>query len=143
MVDLIIYYTLSEFFNLDTKVSKACSFMVGTVYTYYLNKLWTWRHTEKSNKGMLLTFVLIYAVSLVLNVFLNDFCLNNIQKFTVNLNIFTNQKSIDLFSFKGEKFLGFFFATLGSAVLNFVGQKYFVFKTVKLDPKDETNIEVF
>lgn len=143
MVDLIIYYTLSEFFNFDTKVSKACSFMVGTVYTYYLNKLWTWRHTEKSNKGMLLTFVLIYAVSLVLNVFLNDFCLNNIQKFTVNLNIFTNQKSIDLFSFKGEKFLGFFFATLGSAVLNFVGQKYFVFKTVKLDPKDETNIEVF
>ncbi len=142
LVDLIIYYSLTELFQFNTDISKACSFMVGTVYTYYLNKMWTWRYTEKSNRGMVITFVSIYLVSMLINIFVNKLGLTLIPSFEVSLNIQTVDNSTNFFSFKGQKFLAFFFATLASAVINFSGQKFLVFKKVKVDLKDETNIEV-
>lgn len=152
LVDLVIYYFLSDILSLNTDISKAAGFLVGTVYTYYLNKRWTWRYTERSNKGMVAMFGLVYAVSFVFNIFINKYGLIMIPEFIVNLNVRmthepsavvnTTQGSYDIFAIKGNKFLAFFFATLASAVINFLGQKFLVFKHVKLDPKDETNIEV-
>jgi putative flippase GtrA len=144
LVDFIIYYLLSDLLSVQLDVSKAVGFMVGTVYTYFLNKMWTWRHTEKSNKGMVIKFGLVYAVSFVFNILINKYGLVLIDEFDVSLNcnfVKTNELTT-LFSIKGHKFLAFFLATLVSAVINFIGQKFLVFKQVKLDPKDETNIEV-
>lgn len=142
LVDLIIYYTLTEVFKLNTDLSKASSFMIGTVYTYYLNKLWTWRYTERSNKGMVIKFVSIYMFSMLINIFINKMGLVYIPGFEVGINVTTDTFSQNFFSFKGQKFLAFFFATLASAVINFLGQKFIVFNSIKPDPKDETNIEV-
>lgn len=144
LVDFIIYYLLSDLLSVNLDVSKGLGFLVGTVYTYYLNKLWTWKHTEKSNKGMLFKFGLVYAFSFVFNILINKYGLRMLPEFDVNLNLvmLKEQELRPVFSVKGHKFLAFFFATVVSAVINFLGQKFLVFNQVKLDPKDETNIEV-
>jgi len=144
LVDFVIYYLFSDLMGVNTDVSKGLGFMVGTVYTYFLNKRWTWRYTEKSNKGMLLKFGVIYAISFIFNVAINKYGLELIDDFTINFRlIFSDQNTMDLIVLKGDKFLAFFFATLVSAVINFIGQKFFVFNQVQADPKDDTNIEVF
>ncbi len=142
LVDLVIYYFLSDILSLNTDFSKALGFLVGTIYTYFLNKRWTWRHTEKSNKGMVVMFGLVYAVSFVFNILINKYGLLWIPEFKLSLSYDSAASNFDIFAIKGGKFLAFFFATLVSAVINFLGQKFLVFKQVKLDPKDETNIEV-
>jgi hypothetical protein len=147
LVDFVIYYLLSDLLGLNLDLSKAIGFMVGTVYTYYLNKLWTWKYTEKSNKGMLLKFGMVYAVSFIFNILINKYGLKLIPEFDINLTIVTFKDALadkvnTIFSIKGHKFLAFFFATVFSAVINFLGQKFLVFKSSNLDPKDDTNIEV-
>ena len=140
VVDLIIYYTLSEFLKINVNVAKACSFLTGTFYTYYLNKRWTWRMADKGNKGMFLTFVMIYMVSLGLNLLVNHLCLTGFPKFNFDFGITTETQYINFLSFKGNKFLAFFFATLASAFLNFFGQKFLVFKTAKAELEDVLDI---
>ena len=143
LVDFIIYYMMSDLMGINTDLSKAAGFMIGTVYTYFLNKRWTWKYTERSNKGMVLKFGLVYAVSFVFNIFINKYGLEWIADFNINLSLtFSDGNLKNIFSVKGDKFLAFFFATVMSAVINFIGQKFLVFKQVNVDPKDETNIEV-
>jgi putative flippase GtrA len=143
LVDLVIYYFMSDILSLNTDISKASGFLVGTVYTYYLNKMWTWRYTEKSNKGMVFMFGLVYGISFVFNILINKFGLVLIPEFEVSLKIDSASWHYDIFAIKGGKFLAFFIATITSAIINFLGQKFLVFNKVKFDPKDETNIEVF
>lgn len=143
LVDFIIYYLLSDLLGFNLDFSKGMGFLVGTVYTYYLNKLWTWKYTEKSNKGMLMKFGLVYAVSFIFNILINKYGLKLLPEFDINLDLAFKAGDIkNVFSIKGHKFLAFFFATVVSAVINFLGQKFLVFKSSNLDPKDETNIEV-
>ena len=144
LVDLVIYYISSDIMGLNIDLSKGMGFLVGTVYTYFLNKRWTWKYTERSNHGMILKFALVYLVSLVFNILINKYGLLWSPQFDVNLNItlYPEGNIQSLMSVKGHKFLAFFFATVASAFINFLGQKYLVFKSSKLDPKDDTNIEV-
>ena len=144
LVDLIVYYTLSTLFNLNTDISKACGFLFGSVYTYYLNKKWTWKHTEKSNKGMIFRFAIIFLISFAFNVLINKYSLSLLPDFVFNAQLtYSTGEIFPIISLKGDKFLAFFFATVFSAVFNFLGQKFWVFKQVKFDPKDETKIEVY
>ncbi|MES2617451.1 MAG: GtrA family protein [Bacteroidota bacterium] len=143
LVDLIVYYLTSDIFKVNTDISKAAGFLIGSVYTYYLNKKWTWRHTEKSNKGMIGRFAIIYAISFVCNILINRYSLEYIPDFLASATITrADGTSYALLSFKGDKFLAFFFATVFSAGFNFVGQKFWVFKAGKSDPLDDTSIEV-
>lgn len=143
LVDFIVYYMLSDFIRVNTDISKAFGFIIGTIYTYFLNKRWTWKYTEKSNKGMIATFGVVYLVSFVFNLLINKYGLEFLPDYLISLSIQDHRGNVsNLISLKGDKFLAFFFATVVSAVVNFIGQKYFVFNKVKLDPKDETKIEV-
>jgi len=143
LVDLIVYYALSDLLNINIDFSKAAGFLIGSVYTYYLNKKWTWRHTEKTNKGMIGRFAIIYAISFIFNILINKYSLLFIPDFEIASSItFSNKDVMTLFSVKGDKFMAFFFATVFSAVFNFLGQKYWVFSGTTSDPKDDTNIEV-
>jgi putative flippase GtrA len=143
LVDLIVYYALSDLLVSNIHVSKAMGFLVGSVYTYYLNKKWTWRHTEKTNKGMVGRFAAIYIVSFVFNIFINWLSLENIPDFFVSATITPSEgESFNIFSVKGDKFLAFFLATVFSAVFNFLGQKYWVFPKGRSNPMDDTSIEV-
>lgn len=125
-VDLITYYVLSQFLNVD--LSKGLGFATGTVVTYNFNKYWTWRQTDRNNVR-LVYFLGLYAVSLVVNVLVNGWAFNfipdtEIMLFTRNAKLLTHE----LFAMKIDKLAAFIIATAVSSVFNFVGQKYLVFK---------------
>lgn len=101
--DLITYYLLLNI--LDHDIAKAISFLLGTIVAFIINKYWTFEKHEKSYKEIF-QFGLLYTATLGANVFTNKIVLE--------------YTSIIL--------LAFLIATAVSTVLNFLGQKFWVFK---------------
>ena len=101
--DLLVYYLLLNF--LSSEVSKGISFLTGSVVAFIINKFWTFKKPKKSYKEMI-QFGALYSITLGLNVMINKIVLD--------------YTSLVLFSF--------LIATGVSTVLNFVGQKWWVFK---------------
>ena len=136
MVDFIVYYLLSVFLPVD--ISKSLGFLCGSTFTFYFNKKWTWRHKEKTDRNMLLRFASIYALSLLCNVSINKFLLATLPQYYFSATLTDAQHvTTTLAAFKANKFFAFFGATVFSAVLNFAGQKFWVFRS-----KAETEIIV-
>lgn len=129
LVDLMVYWIflqvipefelnvdfIGEKFHPDNRdLSKSLSFIIGSLVTYNLNKFWTWKQKDRSNKHFA-KFYALYGVSLLINVFANKFALNLLHENT-------------LFEDLPYKFrIAFVFATGTSAVFNFIGQKLWVF----------------
>ncbi len=110
LVDFLSYRTLIRLEFININLSKAISFLTGSFFSYAANRFFTF----KDNIYMPLSFwrfTILYLSTLVLNVFIN----------LLILNIFSNFKN----SFK----FAFLLATCASACLNFLGMKYFVFKS--------------
>jgi putative flippase GtrA len=101
--DLATYYVLLNFFNTD--ISKAISFLLGTLVAYFINKYWTFEKIEKSYVEII-KFGFLYST-------------------TLGVNVMTNKIILDMFSIT---LLAFLIATVISTVLNFIGQKWWVFK---------------
>ena len=101
--DLVMYYILLNFMPHD--ISKAVSFLLGTVVAFVINKYWTFEKHEKSYKEML-KFGILYSL-------------------TLGTNVMTNKMILEYTSLV---FLAFLVATGVSTVLNFIGQKCWVFK---------------
>jgi putative flippase GtrA len=101
--DLVMYYILLNFMPHD--ISKAVSFLLGTVVAFVINKYWTFEKHEKSYKEML-KFGILYSL-------------------TLGTNVMTNKMILEYTSLV---FLAFLVATGVSTVLNFIGQKWWVFK---------------
>ena len=101
--DLVMYYILLNFMPHD--ISKAVSFLLGTVVAFVINKYWTFEKHEKSYKEML-KFGILYSL-------------------TLGANVMTNKMILEYTSLV---FLAFLVATGVSTVLNFIGQKWWVFK---------------
>jgi putative flippase GtrA len=85
------------------------------VVTYTLNKLWTWKQRDRSN-ARLLKFAVLYGVSLFLNVFTNSTLLYLLNEYK------------DILDLPFKYLIAFVGATGMSAVVNFVGQKFWVFR---------------
>ena len=58
--DLVMYYILLNFMPHD--ISKAVSFLLGTVVAFVINKYWTFEKHEKSYKEIL-KFGILYSFS--------------------------------------------------------------------------------
>ncbi|KAB7892657.1 GtrA family protein [Poseidonibacter ostreae] len=101
--DLVTYYMLLNFLPHD--IAKAISFLLGTVVAFIINKYWTFEKYERSYKEIL-KFALLYSVTLGANVVTN--------------NLFLEYTSL--------VFVAFLVATGVSTVLNFIGQKWWVFR---------------
>lgn len=102
--DMSVYYLLFTF--LDHSSAKAISFISGTVVAYILNKYLTFEQKRKSYSEML-RFGILYVT-------------------TLGVNVAVNKVSLILLS--GWIFIAFLLATGTSTVLNFLGQKFWVFK---------------
>lgn len=138
--DFGVYYGLSNLFgnSLQGEVAfgliwndifKACGFLSGTVVTYNLNKFWTWRQSDKNQKR-LYNFFILYAISFVLNILANKLALGQLHDNEVLL--FYRQATGDMqefFALKTDKLVAFVFATAISSIVNFVGQKIWVFNS--------------
>ena len=107
-VDLIIYVSLLSL-SINTNISKLTGFLSGTLYSYNLNKSWTFRSNYKY-KEKLLKYIFLYFFSMYVNIQVNRQV----------LIVLTTEESI---SYK----LAFTAATLCSAMINYLGMKYIVF----------------
>ena len=98
-----MYYILLNF--LPHNISKALSFLLGTVVAFVINKYWTFEKDEKSYKEIM-KFGVLYSL-------------------TLGANVMTNKIILE---YTTLVFLAFLVATGVSTVLNFIGQKWWVFK---------------
>jgi putative flippase GtrA len=109
LIDFIVYNALVEFRLSDVNMAKGIGFVSGTIFSYFMHKIWTFGH-KKHESGTVWRYVLLYMSTLWVNVSINAFVLNVIYEF----------KYIIL--------LAFLIATGASTILNFIGMKWFVFK---------------
>ena len=101
--DFLIYYLLQNFIIID--IAKGISFISGTFVSFFINKYWTFEKNKKSLME-LIYFLILYFSSMMINVYVNKLVL-------VNFEIMI---------------LAFVIATGISAVINFLGMKYLIFK---------------
>src|SRR5690606_41917486 len=105
------FYTLLNFLGVSSfDINKAISFIIGTLFAYVANRFWTFSHTNAP--GKLHYFFLLYLSSLVVNVTANG----------ILIRIFGE--------IEPWIFIAFIIATGMSAVMNFLGMKFIVFKKV-------------
>ncbi len=102
--DFLTYYALLEF--MSHAPAKTLSFISGTVLAYILNKYWTFEKNQL-NHFETIRFIILYSTTLGANVLVNQTTLHFFPTFLL---------------------LAFLLATGTSTVLNFIGQKWWVFK---------------
>ncbi|WDM21574.1 GtrA family protein [Paenibacillus polymyxa] len=103
IVDSVMYYFLSKLIWVE--LAKGLSFLCGMFFSYILNKWWTFSQKKRSFK-VIFKFLVLYVSSLVLNVLINGIVL----------------------SFTKSYLVAFFTATLFCTFLNFIGQRWWVYK---------------
>lgn len=125
LVDLCCYYLLLNLLPeklltvvSNEAVSKCISFLCGMTVTYSLNKLWTWKKRDRSKMRMV-KFSALYGFSLGMNVASNSFFL------------FILHQNSDIIDLPYKYLIAFVGATGLSACINFVGQKFWVFKELE------------
>jgi len=143
LTDIVCYFIMlnslpEKIYFLDNEVvAKAISFLFGFTVTYTLNNRWTWRKTDHS-KERIFKSLLLYSISLGLNVFLNSFFLYLLRDNGM-VNYFPFSTANQLFSLLGLSIGAHLYAiiiTTGlTAVFNFLGQKFWVF-TDKTETED-------
>lgn len=107
VVDFLIYRLLLIFLALS--LAKALGFLIGSVFSYHSNRLWTF---QAGGGGIIqaCSFGMLYFVTLLLNVAVNTLMLALLPSALIyRLGI------------------AFLLATGVSASLNFIGMKFFVF----------------
>lgn len=100
-------YILLTITGLDRDISKGLGFLSGAIFAYYANKKVTFNY---SGPKRIYQFVVIYVISLVLNISINSASLELLPQTEPATNV------------------AFILATIVSASFNFLGMKYFAFK---------------
>lgn len=110
LVDFLTYRGLvwSEAVRVD--VAKGGGFLVGTVFAYFANRLWTFAHVAPQPASQW-RFGILYLITFGTNVTINAMLLKLLVNSTAAIQ------------------LAFLIATGISASLNFLGMKRFVFTT--------------
>lgn len=103
-IDFIVYSVCQINFNISASYSKIISFIAASCNSFVFNKKITFKSKSKST-SQLFKFVVLYLTSLLFNSIVHDFTI----KFV-------------------EDYLPFIIATVTSVIINFNGQKYWVFK---------------
>lgn len=104
-IDLYIYIFLSGY--LHVIVAKILSMTVASVLSYYINKCWTFKNKSKTSLVSLIKYYLTFLINLSTNT-------------TINFLLYRST---------GNKLLSFFIATGCAMTINYILQRFFVFKT--------------
>ncbi|MGI4855814.1 MAG: GtrA family protein [Janthinobacterium lividum] len=107
-IDFVLYHGLLRYPVLPVAAAKTISFLVGTGYSYLVNRAWTFGH-KTPRRGSAVRFLLVYLVGLAANVLTNGFLLYWLNGLPDAIAI------------------AFICATGLSAVMNFAGMKWVVF----------------
>lgn len=104
VVDFTLYRVLMVV-GLDRTSSKAFSFICGSIVGFIINKLWTFESFSFSKKEIF-RYIVLYTCTATINTIVNKSVLMIVP----------------------VELAGFLCATGVSTILNFLGQKYFVFQ---------------
>jgi len=91
--------------------AKGISFILGTIFAYFANKLWTFGHHQALHPGSSWRFVILYLLTLGANVGVNSMMLQFFHPII-----------------QYAQTIAFLLATFTSASMNFIGMKFFVFR---------------
>ena len=105
LIDGVAYAVMVRVYGIEPEISKRISFILGALWAFIANKYFTFKSIGPARKEMVL-FALLYFTSFYLNGLIHDL--------TWSLS------SID--------WLSFLTATSTSTMVNYIGQKYIVFK---------------
>lgn len=127
LVDISVYYLFSQF--LPTAVAKSLGIIIATYVNYQLNTHWTWAQKD-SNKGRMAKYLLLYLVSGLINVGTNELLLYLIPNTELAANfVYPDSTKVitHIFSVKVDKIAAVLGATIMGMIINFLGQKMWVF----------------
>ena len=110
LIDFLTYRSLVWLHLLGIDMAKATSFIIGTVFAYFANRFWTFGH-KRHVPGSPLRFAILYTGTLGANVCVNALMLVLLANAAAAIQV------------------AFLLATGVSASLNFLGMKFFVFRT--------------
>jgi putative flippase GtrA len=128
-LDLSIYYGLTTLPWIPTFIAKSISVVSSTLFNYYLNKSWTWGQNNRDAKRFT-RYVALYSISGLLNVLSNELFLQWLPDNEFQMLIMHTELAIQkpFFTIKLDKFIAVIGATLVGMMVNFIGQKWWVFK---------------
>jgi glycosyltransferase involved in cell wall biosynthesis len=109
LIDLGLYYVLTRtvpFFSVHMFVAKALSFLTGTVFSFFVNRIWTFKKQTPLKTAELIRFYLSVGVALLINL--------------LSLSFFT--KVLHLYDL-----IGVIGATVVTFVWNFIASKLWVY----------------
>ena len=110
-IDISFYYFLTSV-EVSVNISKGISFLLGTVFGYFVNSIFTFK--VLSLKTILfLRYLGVYILSMILNIFINE------QVFIFLHKSMITDQMVKLFSV--------IFATICSMIFNFVSLKLYVY----------------
>ena len=104
LLDYVIYWPLSIAINYN--IAKSLSMLCSCIYSYLLNKTFTFQYGWKNSSAIIARYIISQAVNIAVNTSINAV----------------------IFRFSGSKLLGMICATCGATAVNFILQKNFVFK---------------
>ncbi len=104
IVDFVLYHIFMEV-GITLSVAKGLSFFCGAVVGFVINKLWTFE-SKGFSKGEIVRYVILYSITACINALVN----------------------MAVLMMTSLSFLAFLCATGVSTILNFLGQKFFVFR---------------
>ncbi len=111
-IDISFYYFLTSV-EVSINISKGISFLLGTVFGYFVNSIFTFK--VLSLKTILfLRYLGVYILSMILNIFINE------QVFIFLHKSMITDQMVKLFSV--------IFATICSMIFNFVSLKLYVYR---------------
>ena len=106
-LDFAVYTLLSV--KLSITVSKGISMIAASIFSYMVNKRFTFKNRNKTNIGYLVRFYIVFAANCVTNLGVN----------------------YSVYKFTGHKSAAFILATLCGMLVNYLGQRFFVFNDKK------------
>ncbi|HDL6963984.1 TPA: GtrA family protein [Yersinia enterocolitica] len=113
-IDFFSYRGLILLNILGIDMAKGAGFILGTIFAYLANRMWTFGGQEQEYvSGSLWRFLALYSVTLGINIWVNSIML---------VLLHTSGLAVKI---------AFLIATGVSALLNFIGMKWFVFKVLR------------
>lgn len=113
LIDFIIYYFMSNY--IDISIAKCISLLCSSVYSYYLNKRWTFENDKKSSATIVIRYYVTFAINMIVNISINR-C---------------------IFNYSHNRFIAFIFATGTAMIVNYILQKKWVFTQHGKEPSDD------
>jgi len=110
LIDFLSYRGLVGSGLMALDAAKALGFIVGTLFSYFANRFFTFGH-KSHMPGSVRRFALLYVATLGVNVLINSLALKVLGNIVVAFQ------------------LAFLIATGVSSCLNFLGMKFLVFKS--------------